>query len=90
VLASLFGVLVKRLVSVIVKCLVKDQQVGSFCSSIVSGAIIFFSSVGRIKSMDSSSTKDMDGFSGDFWGHARRRGQLRSRWRYSDGCFYFG
>jgi len=33
--SSLFSVLVERLVSVVVKCLVKDQQVGPFCSSFV-------------------------------------------------------
>ena len=40
---------------------VKDQQVGPFCSSFVYVAIKKkFNSVGRIKSMDSSSTKDMN------------------------------
>ena len=54
--------------SVVVKCAVKDQRVGPFCSSSVQVAINFFqfgrtnppSGGLRIKSMDSSSTKDMD------------------------------
>ena len=58
--SSHFSVLVERLVSVVVKCVVKDQQVGPFCSSFVYVAIKkFFNSVERIKSMDSSSTKDI-------------------------------
>ena len=40
--SSLFSVLVERLVSVVVKCLVKDQQVGPFCSGFVYVAINFF------------------------------------------------
>jgi len=59
--SSPFSVLVERLVSVVAKCVVKDQQVGPFCSSFVYVAInFFFNSVGRLKSMDSSSTKDMN------------------------------
>ena len=45
--SSHFGVLVERLVSVVVKCVVKDQQVGPFCSSFVYVAIIFFFQFGR-------------------------------------------
>ena len=37
--SSHFSVLVERLVSVVVRCVVKDQQVGPFCSSFVYVAI---------------------------------------------------
>ena len=53
--SSLFSVLVERLVLVVVKCLVKDQQVmGLFVqASFKSLSIFFFSSVEQIRSMDS-------------------------------------
>jgi len=40
--SSHISVLVERLVSVVVKCVVKDQQVGPFCSGFVYVAINFF------------------------------------------------
>ena len=40
--ASNFSVLLERLVSVVVRCVVKDQQVGPFCSGFVYVAINFF------------------------------------------------
>jgi hypothetical protein len=68
-------------------CVVKDQQVGPFCSSFVYVAIkFFFNSVGRIKSMDSSSTKDMNfpAISGDMLAAVASSGSTASSKMWND------